>query len=124
MGFTTGMVICRDGDGCVAVELTHGPHQGCHSDEGDHPENGHQQGQGEEEGSCSDSVLAAQRAERVTHSIDSSQFFAMNFIATAQSRSDCTLDAPVLLRPSAAMAVEAGVPRAEAVGLRAIVLLV
>jgi hypothetical protein len=122
MGFTTGMVICRDADGCVAVEVSHQSHQGCHSEDDSHPEQRHQE-EGQEEDSCSDTGLAAHRSERVT-GFDASHFFAMNFIASAHGRGGCTLYCPALLRPSVAFDAQAGIPRAEAVGLRAIILLV
>ena len=124
LGFTNGMVLCTDSDGCVAREPAHEAHRGCHSDAGS--EAGHE---GEpahlphEQTVCRDVSLDALRPECVTAPIDPPRLCAANPAALPYAASACPPSLSITLRELASITIEAGVPRADRIGLRAIILL-
>lgn len=120
LGFTSGMVLCRDAHGCMAVEVAHDSHQVCHADEARHPDE--QPGQGHRDEACSDFELAAQRPERAAG--DAFRFFAPNLIASALVLHDADLDLPAPRASLANVGAEPGGVRADLIALGAIVLLV
>jgi hypothetical protein len=123
-GVSAGRVICTDWDGCISVETRHPPHGGCHSE--DHHGDDHNDAPEPEQGdpSCQDRMTSGLLSERTTTSLDAARLFALAPPVPTLIADGCSPQCDALSGPAATRFGDvAGVPRAEVVGLRAIVLL-
>src|SRR5688500_9888327 len=125
LGFTSGMVICTDADGCVAVEAAHVAHRGCHSDdEADVVHHDEAPPEDHEDRSCVDISLDTQRPAPATAGVDALRLAGVHFIALAHPVIARGMDCPVTPCRTSSVTFEVGALPADCTGLRAIILLV
>ena len=125
LGFTSGMVICTDADGCVAVEAAHVAHRGCHSDdEADLDHHDEAPREDHEDQSCVDVSLDTQRPEPVTAGVEALRLAGAHSIDLTHSVIARATDCPVTPCRTSSVTFEVGALRADFTGLRSIILLV